>query len=453
MSRSLLPSSRGKEAIQSYFLPLLIAFYAFYFRAHGIAEHFQLFGDQILYWKEISVAFTDLPLRGTPRVDGGYSLGPILYWILWLSREVIGPFTDYLPHAGGIGVAFIYGLSAGFLYRALLSVMSFPFSSAAILFIISSPFEASFSGNTSWNPGVGTAFVNFAYAASIRYFKKPQTSPFLPFIFAWVAFQAHFPAVFSTISIFLFLLFREYRKSNFRAVFKFTFLAMVCILCLQIPYFVYWFKEGLPRTSGATSSILTILQEPAKFHTTAAYRYIVRGDALLLFENADFIVRHSSFVVIPWLLSLAVIARKPEWFFFSWLPLAVAIAGCAVYPIRPDLYHLVTMMAPFSFLMCLGIEALSGSIKIPIWILLIFILYRQPDRFRESPSDRLPEYGVLVRGAKTIVNSGKKFRRVDAPDASPKTNAAFIVECLGVKPSPDGEVATIANDGSVRWSR
>ena len=47
----------------------------------------------------------ELPLTGPPSLAGGRTLGPVFYWLFWLGRVIVGPFTDNLPHAGGIVVA------------------------------------------------------------------------------------------------------------------------------------------------------------------------------------------------------------------------------------------------------------------------------------------------------------------------------------------------------------
>lgn len=45
-----------------------------------------MLADQIRDWRIALGAFRDLPLVGTPSTAGGVSLGPVYYWLLWLSR-------------------------------------------------------------------------------------------------------------------------------------------------------------------------------------------------------------------------------------------------------------------------------------------------------------------------------------------------------------------------------
>ena len=86
-------------------LALFVA--AFVIRTRGISHHFWLGEDQWRDWEFALLPFSKLPLVGSPTHVHGNAIGPAFYWILWAIRVTIGPFFDNLPHAGGIGQAFL----------------------------------------------------------------------------------------------------------------------------------------------------------------------------------------------------------------------------------------------------------------------------------------------------------------------------------------------------------
>src|SRR5258706_10049016 len=97
--------ARVRSAKALVVVPFVFFLYLVYIRTHGITEWFQLLGDQVLYWRMALGRFRDLPLAGPSSV--GTTLGPAFVWIVWGIRHLIGPWTDNLPHAGGIGISLL----------------------------------------------------------------------------------------------------------------------------------------------------------------------------------------------------------------------------------------------------------------------------------------------------------------------------------------------------------
>lgn len=75
--------------------------------------------DQIRDWRLARGPFRSLPLVGTARTAGGSSLGPVYYWVLWLSRVTIGALVHNEPHAGAYGIAVLQGAADLLLLDAL----------------------------------------------------------------------------------------------------------------------------------------------------------------------------------------------------------------------------------------------------------------------------------------------------------------------------------------------
>src|SRR5690349_17238180 len=69
----------------------VLALYLIVVRLWGVSETLWMLADQIRDWRLALGPFSGLPLTGTSSTAGGASLGPIYYWVLWISRVVIGP--------------------------------------------------------------------------------------------------------------------------------------------------------------------------------------------------------------------------------------------------------------------------------------------------------------------------------------------------------------------------
>ncbi|MCE9598619.1 MAG: hypothetical protein K8S54_11675 [Spirochaetia bacterium] len=433
--------------MKRFVLPALIFAYALAFRIHGIEDHFLLLGDQIRDWRIVSGGFTDLPLLGTPRHSGGFSHGPIFYWILWLSRQLIGPFTNQLPHAGGIGIAIFYSFSAAALYRALLNRMSFAFSTTAILFIVSSPWEASFSGNAAWNPGVAVGFVNLSMAAALA--AVEWKGRIVAIALGWLAFQAHVPAIFFFTGLLAGMIALEFRQFGPGKSFSLFVRAAIVLLILQIPYLAAMHRGELLAGGPILDSLIRAIENPSSIHPTSAYRFIRRGAVLLLFENSEFVQRYTAFLVVPWILGILSLRPKGLWLFLAFLPVLGAILGYSISQIEFDLYHLVTLMSSFVLLFVLGVQSLARWTRLPLWIAFCYILVQQPQRFAQAPTDRMDSYGSLIRGARKIVESGRKFSGVEFQEPGP--DPLLVLECLGKHATPGSPIALIDAKGNVEW--
>jgi len=96
-----------------------LGLYLIVIRLWGVSETLWMLADQIRDWRLALGPFSGLPLTGTSSTAGGASLGPIYYWVLWISRVVIGPLTANLPHAGVYGIAALQTAADILLFTAL----------------------------------------------------------------------------------------------------------------------------------------------------------------------------------------------------------------------------------------------------------------------------------------------------------------------------------------------
>ena len=97
----------------------LLFVYLTFARLHEGTSTFLLLRDQMRDWTLALGPFRALPLTGPQSTAGGASLGPIYYWVLWLTRCLIGPWFNNLPLAGAYGIAVLQGCADLFLFDTI----------------------------------------------------------------------------------------------------------------------------------------------------------------------------------------------------------------------------------------------------------------------------------------------------------------------------------------------
>jgi hypothetical protein len=229
--------------------------------------------------------FRELPRVGTPTSQGGYCLGPIFYWTLWLIRITIGPFYENLPHAGGIGLAAIHSIADALLLFAILKRGIPVIASVAImLLLVSSPFETSLSG-TIWNPGLAVSFVEMATAF---FLVIPNSHGALKTLLtstaAWLAVQAHTQAIFFALSLLVYLIVEPWIVAGPRPALKRLLIILAVIVVLQIPYFTELNKHSdisQEQLGVVATSFNSLITKPSSFHPYASFTALVEALAEL----------------------------------------------------------------------------------------------------------------------------------------------------------------------------
>src|SRR5688572_24614514 len=156
-----MPDRVAKTAVAAVFFA-----YVLYIRIYDVADTFLMLGEQTRDWTIALGGLTELPLTGAPSTAGGRGFGPVYYWILWLGRHLVGPFTDNLPHAGGITVALLQSIANTWLLVALWRRVHIALALAMALLIASAPFDVAIS-SVIWNPPVAAALVKMATAMAL----------------------------------------------------------------------------------------------------------------------------------------------------------------------------------------------------------------------------------------------------------------------------------------------
>ena len=456
------PSQVRSKVLLALILFLLLCLYSFYFRTFQITEHFHLLGDQVRDWNWALKPFRELPRVGTPTSQGGYCLGPIFYWTLWLIRITIGPFYENLPHAGGIGLAAIHAIADGILLLAILK-RGIPIvaSVAMMLLLVSSPFETSLSG-TIWNPGLSVSFVELATAFFLMIpnahwvLKTLVTSTA-----AWLAVQSHTQAIFFALSLLVYLIVEPWIVAGWRPALQRLLIIIAVIVVLQIPYFTEINKhrdihqEQLGIVATSFGSLVT---KPSSFHPYASFTAL--GDAL-----AELFGPHLSRTVVIVLIlvtggALLFAYRKHhEVLAVALLPLFLTWLGYSFLSVGTlYTYWYMNLMPAFVLLILFGFNKspfpILDKVSLLLGLLVLLLAFvSQPSRLAtRAQSTSYPYYASIVRGAKAIVRNGAPVRSVIPPSYPNKVEPAYLVKWLGGRVEESaGLIAIIGEDGSVTY--
>ncbi|HSE24379.1 MAG TPA: hypothetical protein VLB68_22115 [Pyrinomonadaceae bacterium] len=456
------PSEVRSKVLFAFVLSLLLCLYSFYFRTYQVTEHFHLLGDQVRDWNWAVKPFRELPRVGTPTSKGGYCLGPIFYWTLWLIRITIGRFYDNLPHAGGIGLAAIHSIADGLLLLAILR-RGIPIvaSVAIMLLLVSSPFETSLSG-TIWNPGLSVSFVELATASFLMI---PNSHGALKTLVtstaAWLAVQAHTQAIFFALSLLVYLIVEPWIVTGPRRALKRLLIIIAVIVVLQIPYVTEINKHhDVPQEQLGivATSFNSLINTPSSFHPYASFTTLVNALAELFGPHLSRIVVIVLILVAGGAL-LVGFRKHHEVLAVALLPLFLAWLGYSFLSVG-TLYTYWYMNLMPSFVLLL----LFGFIKSPFPILdkvstvlgpcvLLLAFVSQPARLAtRAQSASYPYYAAVVRGAKEIVRNGVPVRSVIPPSFPNKVEPAYLVQWLGGRVEESAAlIAIIGEDGSVTY--
>ena len=289
------------------FVPLAVAVvffaYVLYIRTDDIADTFLMLGEQTRDWSIALGGITELPLTGAPSTAGGRGFGPVYYWLLWLGRHLVGPFTDFLPHAGGITVALLQSIADTWLLLVLWRRAGVFLALAMCLVIASAPFDIAIS-SVIWNPPVAAALIKMATAMALSLGIAPTAWKIAATaMLAWFAVQAHLSAIFVAAPLLAGLVVmglqaprREkifehddttpppVRERVTRAGINAAIVAGV-IVVLQIPYVVQIARD--PAAPLGPTSALSNMARADAIRVDRSYNSIVNGTGEVLVRQFD----------------------------------------------------------------------------------------------------------------------------------------------------------------------
>jgi len=455
---SHLASPRFLESSRARVVAALALFvYLALIRTRHIPGTFWLMGDQILYWRMAIGAWRDLPLGGGPSSVGGSTLGPAFVWILWAIRHAVGPFTDNLPHAGGIGISILQSAAdAVFLVAIWKRFESFPLALAVTLFAATAPFDMTVSA-TIWNPPVAVAlgkltiaFVLFGGLDGSLWWGAAATAT------AVLAVQTHMSGLFVALPAITAFPARELLARRQRRAWMFAGISAAVIAVLEAP-FVFDLAAGPPRPASPSLIAYSVM------HTLAHPEALRPGDSFREVAAAcDFILsRPWSFSWFGTALSCAAavaafrLRDDAGLIGVTVAPLVFAVAGFSFWQLPYDHYWFLTIAPSAALTMGLALVAWRPAARPVAIVLALLVLAIQPARVADSMTFlRLPQYGALVRGAREVRARTSEVRRLETElGLPPSTDPVFVYEILGGRVTPTAPVAaTIDANGHAHFT-
>ena len=457
----MLTRRRGPGTALLVALDLIFFGYVFWFRTRGISESFGLYGDQVRDWQIALKPFLDLPLVGPPSLAGGNTAGPVYYWILWLTARTIGPFCDWLPHAGGIGISLLQsGADVVFLHGARYALGSTTLAVAVALAIATAGPDAALSA-TIWNPPVGAALGKIALGLILLGATRNRAGFVASCAILWLAVQAHSTLLPVAAPVIAYLIcssgtWQPSPGSRRHAIARRAAVAALIVFALQTPWLGdrFWL-HGLPSETPMGASVAAVARDPLHSIRLAESGWaLVRALQFNLglpmpphLLAAALLAGGIAIVVRPASLTLRVIAIAP---------LLCAVVVYALWQLALTENYWYLALGP-SAVLCLTAwmadsrETVRNGLAA---VLLVLVIAAQPSQAQSAwHTLRTPAYGALVRGARETLRSGYAVHDVATTFPMPYgTDSAYIYGLLGGRLDRSAaQRVVIAPSGAIRF--
>ena len=428
--------------------------YVLYIRVYDIADTFLMLGEQTRDWAIALGGITELPLTGAPSTAGGRGFGPVYYWLLWLGRNLVGPFTDFLPHAGGITVALLQSIADTWLLLALWRRVS-PFLALAMCLVIASaPFDIAIS-SVIWNPPVAAALIKMATAMALGLGDAPpRWKIVVTAVLAWCAVQAHLSAIFVAAPLLVALVATAIDERSTGASRRSVAAAVGRRRARPADSLLHRHHQDPAAPMGPTNAISNITNADS-FRLDRSYASIVNGAGELLVRQFD-----SWRFQIPTLVAALVVVIRWRRDIVLLSTSIGGIAGAtilfATWTRGYDSYWFLTLTTAMVLTYGLAIAAIPSRMAIHAvgGVLLAFILFLQPSRIDQSKAFfKYPPYRMMRIASYELAARAPVLRdiRVNFEGAHLTMDKSFMYKILGGRIDPSApQQAYVNGDGSVR---
>jgi hypothetical protein len=436
---------------------LAVFLYLTFIRTRGISQTFWLLGDQILYWRIALGPWHELPIGGGPSSVGGTTLGPVFCWTLWTIRHVVGPWTQNLPHAGGIGLSIIQSAADSLLVIGIWKrFASLSLAIAVTLLIATAPYDMALTA-TIWNPPLAAALVKTTIALVLLgdagrsvWWNAAATAA------AVLAVQAHSSAAFFAAPVVASFTLRELAVRRWHDALRAAGMSAAVILVCELPYLLNLLIQSGRSTSPVivVNSVSYTLTHPQTFRPVAAFRALAAACEFIL-------LRPWSYAWFGTCLGLCAVVtayrtRKEVTLLCATVaPMACAIVGFSFWQLLYDHYWFLTIAPSAALTIALAFTAWRRAAPFVAAGLAAAVIVAQPLRVADAMTfHRLPEYAALARGSREIRHYVAEIRRIDTEfPLPPSTDRNFLYEALGGRIVPDARfAATIARSGDVKFT-
>ena len=427
-------------------------------RIWGLSTHFWLLGDQIRDWGIALRPFRELPLTGPPTHVGGYSIGPVYYWLMWLIRVTVARWFDNLPHGGGIGQAIVEGGADALLFVAVWRYAnSFLLAVTSAVLLSTAAYDVALSAIV-WTSPVASAFNKIAIALVLL--RRPQRSGWwlaVATAVAWGAVQIHTGSIFVTIGTLCALLVEPLANRDWPALRRRTMVIGGVILLLQLPYLAHqfaqrWSDPAMGMVAGDVMRIVTGATSPQLGKSIAGY-----NGALRYIQGQPW---NAPFLPLLLLGSVVVIvikrAKDREVLTLRLLPQLAAIAGYALFLGAVEPYYYLSLMpvAVLTMLFAITPRPDRTTGRLVGVILLAIAVGIVPTRLRLAATiHKMPEYAALLKGSRTLAGRGQPLRAIVTEfPLHFTTDRTFLLDILGGRIDPASRwTAVIDQTGHVSY--
>ena len=438
-------------------VPLVVFVYLAILRTRNITETFSMLGDQILYWRIALRPWRDLPFGGGPSSVGGTTLGPAFMWTMWLIRHVVGPWTQNLPHAGGIGLSLVQSAADVFLLVGVWKRFgSLPLALAVTLAVATAPEEMSISA-TIWNPPLALAFVKMTMALVLLGDHRDRSVWWAAAatVTAVLAVQCHSSAVFFAVPVIASFTIRDLLAGRRDRALKCVSATAIVVLILETPFLIDLALLGAKRASPTVvvGNVSYTFQNPGTLRPAAAFHALADASSTILLSPLSF----------AWFGTLLVACAVVTAFrtrhdatvpCATIVPLLAAVGAFSFWQLPYEHYWFLTLVPSAALTIGLALTAWRPAAPLVATSLVLLIMAAQPSRFDYATKiNRLPEYGAIVRGSRDIRRRVAEVRSIETEfDLPPSTDRNFIYEILGGRVTPSAPyAATIERTGHARF--
>jgi hypothetical protein len=322
---------------------------------------------------------------------------------------------------------------------------------AVTLFVATSPQDMALTA-TIWNPPLSVALVKVAIALTLVA-EERRSLPWqmIAVVPAWLAVQAHSSAIFVAAPVLTLAPLLALRADGWIAAAKRAALIAGIVAILQIPYALHAIENpSEQRLPGLVASgVARTLTQPVQLRPVDSFVALSDAATFILGgrEGAPWIA-----LVLAGAIAIAAVRLRRDLPFLlvSVAPLVLATAGFSTWQYAFDHYWYLPLMPSAALTMMMAATAWQpGATSIT---LLAIVLVLQPTRLMQSRTvARLPEYRLLVDGAREIRSRTSLVAAVEAEFAlPPTTDPGFVYRVFGGQVRDDAPIsATIGVDGRV----
>ena len=442
-----------------YFLTFALTLFI---RVRGISTHFWMLWDQIRDWGIALGPFADLPLVGPPTHFRGYTIGPAFYWILWGIRITVGPWFDYLPHAGGIGQAILQSAADALLLAAVWTrTRSLPMALLTVLLLATSAYDLALAPLV-WNPVMGSILAKIATALILLDWHRGSLARVaVVALVAWSGVHSYTGAVYVAAGVFAAVLAPALAGRQWAEALRRGAVVAAVVALLQAPWAVY------RLTADGAAPVMGVV--------TGSLMEVVTGDASprLGLSLGSYVDAFSFIQGFPnripaagWLLLCAAVLvaarhrRDPTLLTLLLVPQALAILGYALFQGGLDHYYYLSLMPAAVLTVVLGIAALPERWPLArnalAMVMCAAVLTGVPGRLAYSATlHRMPAYAPLVEGSRRAVRQRQPMRAIETEFTLPApSDPTFVYRILGGRLDETSPwIARIRSTGDVEFRK